>query len=323
MSTTQPKSAIQTAIEKTHRPVIDAIQKDHDAQLPDLRALIDRLTKAMDASDAKALQTYRQPFDEHVKFATGLVARASKAGDGLKSLAPKAPDDQKLVKDLSAKLAKLSKVLDQNLLNLKAGQSKLQDAFDKSSGVAERFAEEYARLGDLLDRHVENCQWRVKQHRGFMDKAKAAVADRDRKLLPELVKMALKFFPGTPGHGEVQKAWESYSAKDKVGGLDAKAKEQFARELPKLKQAFDSTTAMEQEISKLHMALGQLEIMKVDAAKAAAHMKVPASELQTFKDIMGLKISSMEKFLDDVGKSLKPPRTGKQIIDELKKAKIL
>ncbi len=323
MSQTGQKSVIQIEIEKNIRPGLDKVQKDHDQQLPELRALIDQLTKAIDKKDAAVLQKLRPTFDGHVKFASELVVRASKLGGALGKLAAKTPDDQKAVKEIAAKLTKLEQVLQKNLLNLKGGQDKAQDAFDKASGVANRYVEEWARMEDLLNQYVANGQWRLKQATGFVEKAKAAVADRDRKKLQEWTTGAAKFRAGTPSNIEVDKAWKQFSSRPIAGGIDENARDQFKRDLPKLKQVFDAGVALEAPIGVLHMKLSDLVIAPVDKQKAVALLKVPAAGVQTFTDILGLPISSMEKFLGDVGKTLKPPRTGQQIIAELRKAKLL
>jgi ABC-type enterochelin transport system substrate-binding protein len=318
-----PQSNLQTELEKKIRPVIDAIQKDHDVQLPVLRALVDRLSKAIDKLDGPAIQSLRAPFDQHVKLAGQLVVRASKAEEALKKLSPRAPEDVKAVQVQAAKLQKLEKVLQQNLLNLKGGQDKVQDALDKANGVAQRFAEDWARLDDLFERHLANCHWRVKQVTACIEKAKAAVGDRDRVKLQELIAAAPKFRPGVPGHSEAQQAWREFQAKIGRSALDANARDQLGRELPKLKSVFDTTASMEEQIARLHHELEALKITAPDRKKAAAHLKVPAATLPLFSDALGLKISSMEKYMDEVGKSLKPARSGKQVIDELKKAKHL
>ncbi len=323
MSQTGQKSVTQIEIEKNIRPGVDKLQKDHDQQLPELRGLIDQLTKAIDKQDAPAIQKLRPTFDGHVKFASELVVRASKLDGALGKLAAKTPEDQKSVKEIAAKLTKLEQVLQKNLLNLKGGQDKAQDAFDKASGVANRYVEEWAKMEDLLDRYLANGQWRVKQATGFLDKAKAAVADRDRKKLQEMLTSAAKFRAGTPSQIEVDKAWKAFSSKPIAGGIDENARDQFKRDLPKLKQVYDAGFALEAPIGVLHMSLNALVIEPVEKQKAVALLKVPASEVQTFTDILSLPISSMEKFLEDVGKTLKPPRTGKQIIAELRQAKLL
>ncbi len=323
MSQTGQKSVIQIEIEKNIRPGLDKVQKDHDQQLPELRALIDQLTKAIDKKDAAVLQKLRPTFDGHVKFASELVVRASKLGGALGKLAAKTPDDQKAVKEIAAKLTKLEQVLQKNLLNLKGGQDKVQDAYDKASGVANRYVEEWARMEDLLNQYLANGQWRLKQATGFVEKAKAAVADRDRKKLLEWTASAAKFRAGTPSNIEVSKAWKQFNSKPIAGGIDENAVDQFKRDLPKLKQVFDAGVALEAPIGALHLELSGLSIAAVDKKKAVALLKVPAPEVQTFTDALGLPISSMEKFLNDVGKTLKPPRTGKQIIAELRKAKLL
>ncbi len=323
MSQTGQKSVIQVEIEKNIRPGVDKVQKDHDQQLPELKGLIDQLTKAIGKQDAAVLQKLRPTFDGHVKFASELVVRASKLDGALKKLAPKTPEDQQAVKELAAKLTKLEQVLQKNLLNLKGGQDKLQDAFDKASGVANRYVEEWARMEDLLEQYLANGQWRIKQITGFVDKAKAAVADRDRKKLQEWSTSAAKFRAGTPSNVEVDKAWKQFISKPIAGGIDENARDQFKRDLPKLKQVFDTGVALEVPIAALHHELAKQIIQPLDKQAAVAHFKVPAAEVQTFTDILGLPISSMEKFFNDAGKTLKPSRTGKQIIDELRKANLL
>ena len=71
------------------------------------------------------------------------------------------------------------------------------------------------------------------------------------------------------------------------------------------------------------MALEGLKIEPIDTGKAVKALKIPAAEAQTFTDILGLKISGMEKHLDDLGKRLKPARTGKQLLAELRSQKLI
>ncbi|HUR29395.1 MAG TPA: hypothetical protein VM509_14495 [Planctomycetota bacterium] len=323
MSTKTPKSAVLTELEKNIRPALDLLQKEHDQQVPGLRGFGEKLEAAIKNNDAKLLASYRAPFDEQVKLASGQVARASKLKDALKKCVASSPEDEKALKETRAKLDKLLLVLDKNLITLKGGQDILIDALAKASGVTHRYAEEYARLDDVLTRHRASCDWRIKQYKGFLDKAKAAMADRDRKLLPELKTQAAKFRAGTPPASEAQAAWTTFNSKRNVPGLDEHAREQFERELPALKKRLDANLELEAEIFRLHSSLEGLDIKPVDRAKAIALLKIPAAEAQTFTDILGLKASSMEKHLDEVGKRLKPPKKGKAMLEELRKAKLL
>lgn len=317
------KSAIQTAIDKQHQPALDALQKDHDVQLPGLRALVERLTKAMAALDAKTLAALRAPYDAEVKRASELVVRAGKLGGALGKLAPKDAADVKAVAALRSKFEKLNKILESNLLKLKGGQDMLQDALDKASGAAEKFTAEWARISDLIERYAKNTEWRVKQSAGFLAKAKAAVVARDRKELETLKKQAADFRAGNPPQSEVSAAWRAFQARAAKNTLDAHAKDQLARELPQLETAYRAAEALEAPIARDHMAIEGLKVKAPDKAAAVQLLGVPAASRAMFQDALSLPVAEMEKYLNDVGKTLKPARTGKQMIDELRKAKLL
>lgn len=318
-----PKSVVLTTIEKTIRPTSDAIQKDHDDQLTRLLPLIAQLDTAIKKKDAAVLQKLRGPFDEQVKFASALVVRASKLAEALGKLNATTPDEQKAKKEMAARLEKQERVLQKNLLSLRGGQDKVQDAYEVAAGVANQFAEEWARIEDLLESYRTNARLRVEQAEGFLRQAKAAVADRDRKKLPELQASAAKVRAGTPSNIEVQQAWRQFLAKPIPGGVDESARDQFKRELPKLKKILDEGAALEAPIGQLHMQIEALAIGPVDKQRAVELLGVPPADVQTFSDILSLKVSAMETYLNVVGKNLKPPKSGKQILEALQQAKLV
>ncbi|HTF87372.1 MAG TPA: hypothetical protein VK843_03105 [Planctomycetota bacterium] len=318
-----PKTLIQTEIDSKLRVALDQLQKDHDTQLPELKGLVDRLGKAIEKGDGAMIELYREPFVEHLKYAGSLVNRATKLKEDLKKLKPQTADDLKAVETIIGKVSKLSTTLDQNFVRLKAGQDKMNDALAKVAGSANRFGEEWAKMEELLDQHVANCNWRVKQLTGFLEKAKASIADRDLPKLNEWIASASKAREGNPKHVDVETAFKKFTEKSKSSGLDQNAKDQLARDLPALKQSFDSTTTLEGSISKLTMEIKGLSMKPVDKKKATTLLKIPPKLAQDFQDALGLKAASMEKALNDVGSQLTPKQTGKDMIAALKKAKIL
>jgi hypothetical protein len=164
--------------------------------------------------------------------------------------------------------------------------------------------------------------WRLNQSNQVVKKAHQAVADRDQDELNSLATISAKYRQGNPSQSDVDAQLKKLLARAKASGLDANAKDQLDRELPALKKSFDDAGELEEKMFQNAEEIKGLKLKPVDAKKAATVLKSPqlASKLKASFEKTG---AALEKELDTIGKELKPKMTGKEIIAELKKQKVM
>jgi DNA mismatch repair protein MutH len=96
---------------------------------------------------------------------------------------------------------------------------------------------------------------------------------------------------------------------------DLKTEAQYL--LDDLGQMDDTLKKVKQEV-KDTIALGQVE--KIDMAKAAKELGIDKADVGAFTKCLNGKTTAMESCLTPLGKKLKPPMNGKQMIEKLRKA---
>jgi len=328
------KSKVQTFIETEIKPRADAIQKEHDQQLPRLKALGQHLGKAMDTKDssvsAALLKLYLKTGEPEFVLARDLVARASSLMATLEKLpAADSAEDFKAIEEMTKKLSALEGKLKRNFAELKAGQDRVNDAMKRSEKDGSDFAEEWAVMESAVEKHLASAKSRREQTNQLVTKAYQAVAARDEAGFAKLLAQSAKLRQGSPTQAEVEQQFKAFCAKSKASGLSKNAQDQLARDLPGLRKSLDEAANAEDANEGNYNDIKALKVKPLDPKKAAALLKIPAKYTDQFKRALGLVEPSKVEYALDIlvermiGDGIKWKSKGKDMVAALKKADLL
>ena len=322
------QSKIQQAIETGFRPRLKDIQAGHDEQLPGLTELANQLVAAARKPDAAKIKQLLETLKPQLEYAGKLVT----AIRGLKSALEKinlkgaSADDVKLVTQIKEDVGGLETKLQRNFGKLKGVEDEANDALDKIEQSSGKMAGDWAVLEGSVRDHLADAKTRLPQSAAEFDKFEKARADRNRAGMDKARESLAKLVTGTPAHAQVQSDYEKFVEKSKGHGLDQHAQDQLTRELPGLKKSLDEAAAIETKISKFNTNAHNWGFPPVDGASAAKALKITArSAIPKIVAALNLGSPGMETALDALAKDkeVKSKMTGKQMVAELRKAKVI
>src|SRR3954451_7820480 len=318
------KSKILQLITVEIRPRLKDLKTEHDKQIARFDPLNKRLGEAMQKQDPAMIKLYLKLAKPEIDWAGELLARASKLMKVLEKIDVNgiAKDEFQALEQATKELSELRGHFEKNFANLKAGEDKANDILAKYEKSGGAFAEEWASMESTMRDYLANVNWRLNQSNMVVKKAHQAVAERNQDELNSLATISAKYRQGNPSQSEVDAQLKKLLARAKASGLDANAKDQLDRELPALKKSFDDAGELEEKMFQNMEEIKGLKLKPVDYKKAATVLKAPQLASK-FKSALEKTGAALEKELDTIGKELKPKLTGKEIIAELKKQKVM
>jgi hypothetical protein len=321
-------SKIQQFIETGIGPRLKEVQKGHDEQLPGLTELANQLLEATKKPDQEKIQRLLAALKTQIEYAGKLViaARNLQQTLGKVSLEGATPDDQKQVEQVKKEVADLEGKLQRNFGKLKGIEDEANNALDKIEQSKGDVAGDWAVLEGLVKDHLADAKTRLQQSTSEFDKFEKARAQRDHAGLDKARACLAKLITGSPTQAETQREYDKLAEKAKGNGLEAHAKEELQRELPALKKSLDEAEEIEAKITKFNSDAQGRGFAPVDATRAAKVLQITArSAIPKIQAALALGSPGMEKALDALAKDkeVKSKLSGKEMVEQLRKAKVI
>jgi hypothetical protein len=284
--------------------------------------VVDALSEALRAQNAPLIKQHLDALDGLMGDYAGLVSR----GKALIARAGKLkPEDErsaaaKALADLNKALGERQARLDGNYEKLKQLQAMAHKALEQADSAAARLRRAWAEMEAFLATNKKLYDTRLDQIATLEQAARAAIAERDTKDLAKL-----------QARNEERKTWKptisdinsrlinffSESGKE----LDPSMKEQFTRDRVKFNATVEGLQATDAKIDAHYQTIKALAIKPIDPRRAADAMEIPKGNEAKVKK--ALEAGSLHDALDDLARELKLKVNGSDLMNRLKKAKLL
>jgi len=277
-----------------------------------------KLEGAIKGSNTDMIKLYLPKIDEIIEQMDHVMAHAQSALGGINTL--KKDEDfnnnhfdtiEKLTKTVGDTRVKLTKQLqDAKKLHDLANKSldDMQGGHDEGVQALAVLKNDVGSLKKIMDNVA-------KSYENVAKDAREAYGDRNQQTLTakreDLIDYAGHDAQVIPLRAKVADFMKKYHDKD----LTTEA--QYL--LDDLGELDDTLKKVKQEV-KDTIALGQVE--KIDMAKAARELDIDRADVSAFTRCLNGQTTKMEACLTPIGKKLKPPMNGKQMIEKLRKAGI-
>jgi dihydroneopterin aldolase len=275
-----------------------------------------KLDGAIKGSNTDMIKLYLPKIDEIIEEMDHVMAHAQSALGGINNL--KKDEDfannhfdtiEKLTKTVADTRVKLTK----QLQDAKKLHDLANSALDDAQGGHDEGVQALAVLKNDVGNLKKIMDNIAKSYENVAKAAREAYGERDQKTLTDKRTDLIDY----QGHdsqvitlrGKVTDFMKKYHDKD----LTAEA--QYL--LDDLGEMDDTLKKVKQEVKDL-ITLGQVE--KIDVAKAAKELGIDKSDMGAFTKCLYGRTTAMDACLTPLGKKLKPPMNGKQMIEKLRKA---
>jgi hypothetical protein len=303
-------------------PRVDAIEKDNEAQKPEMQAVINKLSDALRAVDQPLILRYAKTLEGQVEIYAGLVTRVRRLVAELGAIDTKDADALKRIEGLTKRA---SAAEDKILRNYEQLKKLLDMAHQKGKDPAiAKALTEWAGMESWMTTQRDVLRIRVKQMQTLLELAKSSAADGDAKSFAQAQEKAKVRLTWKPTQREVGDHYMNFCNNCKAAlGKDLQAElqrdfEKFKRMVSELADLNDQLDALLATIQKMKMPA---VAPKLDVHKAAGLLNVAEAKLKKAWD--GAAPGAAEKALDGLARELKLKTTGKEMVATLRKAKLL
>ena len=329
MADAEAKKRVHKLIEDKVKPAADAAFQRVAKAVPELAKAMKKVEAGIKCEGPDILQTYRR---ELIIKLRAVVEARGWALDALEELKKATPDDADFEADadeveaLQKKLTASRDLLADQIVKAKKLEDDAREAIekgDKSEKVAHR---EWDAMMTLFETQTAWLDKQLKEMRTAQKNADAAVKSRDQaalKTAKESVNEFLEAPDAMQGKLLLKRTNEFLSkydidtfSKDFVGEM-AKDRATTVGEYDKRAQE------LEQEGKKIQDAVAKLQIEPPDAVKATAVLGFKANFITKVQAALKLEESKLGKALEDIAKQAGVNGSGKELVDKLKKAKLL
>lgn len=276
-----------------------------------------KLDAAIKSSNTDMVKLYLPKIDEIIEQMDHVMAHAQSALGGINNL--KKDEDftqnhfdtiEKLTKTVADTRVKLTK----QLQDAKKLHDLANGALDDAQGGHDEGVQALAVLKNNVGELKKIMDNIAKSYENVAQEARDAFGERDQKKLTEKREDMIDY----QGHDiEVTTLRSKVTDFMKKYHDDKDLNTEAQYLLDDLGEMDDTLKKVKQEVKDL-ITLGQVE--KIDIAKAAKELGIDKADLSNFTKCLNGKASAMESCLVPIGKKLKPVMTGKQMVDQLKKA---
>ena len=275
-----------------------------------------KLDGAIKGSNTDMVKLYLPKIDEIIEEMDHVMAHAQSALGGINNL--KKDEDftnnhfdtiEKLTKTVADTRVKLTK----QLQDAKKLHDLANSALDDAQGGHDEGVQALAVLkNDVgnLKKIIDNI---AKSYENVAKAAREAYGERDQKTLTDK-RTDLIDYQGHDSQVITLRAKVTDFMK-KYHDKDLTAEAQYL--LDDLGEMDDTLKEVKQEVKDV-ITLGQVE--KIDVAKAAKELGIDKSDMGAFTKCLNGRTTAMDACLTPLGKKLKPPMNGKQMLEKLRKA---
>jgi len=275
-----------------------------------------KLNTAIQGSNTDMIKLYLPKIDEIIEQMDHVMAHAQSALGGINNL----KKDVDFTNNNFDKIEQLTKIVADTRIKLTKqlqDAKKLHDLANSTLDDAQGGHDEGVQTLAVLKNDVGNLKKIMdniaKSYDHVAREAREAYGERDQKTLTAKREDMIDY----QGH-DVQVTTLRSKVTDfmkKYHDKDLTTEAQYL--LDDLGEMDDTLKKVKQEVKDL-ITLGQVE--KIDIPKAAAKLGIDKADMSNFTKCLNGKTSAMESCLTPIGKKLKPPMNGKQMVEKLRDA---
>jgi hypothetical protein len=319
---TMSDADLQREIAEELKPTADELAADSDAAKTRMQKVVDALSEALRAQNAPLIKQHLAALDGLMGDYAALVSRGKALIARVGKLSPE--DERsaaaKALADLNKALGERQGRLDGNYEKLKQLQAMAHKSLEQADSAAARLRQAWADMEAYLTTNKKLYDTRLEQIATLEQAARAAVGERDAKDLAKI-----------QSRNEDRKSWKPTIADidsrlinffgESGKELDPSMKEQFTRDRVKFNATFEGVQATDAKIEAHYKTIKALAIKPIDPKKAADAMEIPKGNEAKVKK--ALDAGSLSDGLDDLARELKLKASGSELMNRLKKAKLL
>ena len=319
---------LQRQITSDLKPAADAHFAAADAAKQRMQQVVNVLSDALRAQHSAAIQQHLKTLDGLMGDYAGLVTRGKTLATRVGQLHP---DDErspaaKLLTALTLKLGDQQKKLEGNYAKLKEMQAMANKALGAADSAAARLNRLWADMEAFLATNVKLFDTRLAQSEALRKAAEGAVAAQDAADLARIQARCEDRKNWKPTVSEINSRLIRFFAENGKE-LPESLREQFTRDRIKFNKTMEGLEATDKKIDALHKAVKAAKVAAAPApkaispAKAAAAMGIPKGNDARVKK--ALDASALEAALDALARELKLGVSGRELMNRLKKAKLI
>jgi hypothetical protein len=330
MADAEAKKRVHKEIQDKVQPLANDAFKGIAKAVPELAKVMKTVGDAIKKGEgADLLQTYRRELT--IKLRAVSDARGD-ALDALAALEKATADDDDFaadadeIKDLKKKLVNSRDLLADQIVKGKKIEDDAKAAAEEG-GKAEKTAHrEWDAMMTLFERQTSSLPGVLKRLRGLQADAEDAVKSRAAAALKPIKDSVSDFALNDDAmQGKLLlKRTNEFLSKYDIDSFSKSFVDEMAKDRATTVDEYDKRAqALEKEVKKIQDAVAKLEIEPPDAVKATAVLGFKANFITKVQAALKLDESKLAKALEDIAKQAGVKATGKELVEKLKKAKLL
>jgi hypothetical protein len=325
------------ATKRVHKEIQDKVKPAANNAFKGIAKTVPELAKAMKKVDdaikkgesADLLQTYRRELVIKLRAVSDARGWAIEALEALEKATADDDDfeaDADEIEELKKKLTKAKELLADQIVKgkkLEDGARAAAEEGDKTEKTAHR---EWDTMMTLFERQTASLNNVLKRMREAQKAAEAAVKSRDAGALKTHQETVVHF----PLNDDVLKGklllkrTHEFLSRYDLDSFSKAFVEEMAKDRATTVGEYDKHgQALEQEASKIQGDVAKLEIEPPDAVKATAVLGFKANFITKVQAALKLDEGKLAKALEDLARQAGVKATGKELVEKLKKAKLL
>jgi uncharacterized phage infection (PIP) family protein YhgE len=309
--------------------LVDKVGKARKATEPKYDDLKKRLAVAIKAKDGPKLELYSSALEAMVS----LIAKGSAAVDLALGSMREVETDADFVASRLAAIDKLMTIISEARTSFAAmfkdakdQQNKCEEALASSQDAGEDATRTLARLQKRADDDRDQLKELFGKSDALATKAQGAVDRRDAKALKAAQDAydALHIEPALFLHGKLMEdvaAFGEQAAKSKDYGADVQAEVKDG--VKDIQNKAAGVRVYVEQLTSVSKMVAEMSIAEIDVKKAAKTLSVDRASEAALAKVLNGPPASMVAGLDQIGAKLDPKQKGKDMLEALKKAKVV
>lgn len=313
---------LQRRIADELKPTADELSKDAEAAKQRLQKVVNDLSPALQQKNVPALKLHLKKLDGLTGDYARLVARGQVlvATVGKLSAEDERSNAAKALAALAQALGEQQGRLERNWEKLKLTQAEANKVLGQANSEEVRLKQAWAEMEAFMASNKELYKTRLAALVTLEQAAQAAVAERDAKDLAKLQARNEERTGWKPTVSEINKRLIAYF-NNWGKALPEALKAQYTQDRIAFNKTFEGLQQTDARIEERYKAIKALAIKPIDAKKAAEAMEIPKGNEAKVKK--ALESGSLADGLDALAKDLKLKGNGSDLLNKLKKAKLL
>lgn len=313
---------LQRRIADELKPGADELAGDVAAARQRMQKIVDELSPALQQKNVPLLRQHLKALDALMGDYARLVVRGQALVDKVGSLS--AEDERsgaaRALAALAQGLGEQQGKLERNWEKLKLTQAEANKVLAQANSEEARLKRAWAEMEAFLASSKELYKTRLAQLVALEQVAQAALAERDTKELAKIQARNEERKGWKPTVSEInQRLIVYYNNWGKA--LPEALKAQYTQDRIAFNKTFEGLQQTDAKIEERYQAIKALAIKPIDARKAAEAMEIPKGNDARVKK--ALESGALADGLDTLARELKLKGNGTDLLNKLKKARLL